>query len=193
MPISPKSVLSPKLQLIYENLLPGEDLWDLCCDHGYLGQVALASNEFNQVFFVDQVPHIIEKLEARLRKESPKSFDLDASEPSEVEASLIKQTYLLSRKAHFRNVPAELLQESLFGNVVIAGVGAYTAFAIVKSLWERQFLQAKRLILSPQRDDEKFLRWLSEMDDNFNHRYQLKSQQSVREGRRPLWVYVCGE
>jgi tRNA (adenine22-N1)-methyltransferase len=161
--------LSPKLQIIYDQLLPGEDVWDLCCDHGYLGWAALASGNFAEIHFVDRVAPIIENLKRQIIPHDP------------------------TRKARFHALGAETLQEPLTGTVVIAGVGAYTAFEILEKLWKRDLLKAKRLVLSPQRDEQKFLQWLQEFDAGFYHRYQLKNEQSVREGRRPLWVYVCGE
>lgn len=161
--------LSPKLQIIYDHLLPGEDVWDLCCDHGLLGRAALEAGGFDNVYFVDRVPHIIEKLKTRIQP-------LD-----------------LARKARFLAAPAEELQQPLTGTVVIAGVGAYTAFAILKTLWQKNLLHARRLVLSPQRDDEKLFAWLEDFGEDFSHRYQLKSKQDIREGRRSLWVYVCGD
>ena len=161
--------LSPKLQIILENLIPAEDVWDFCCDHGYLGWAALESQKFEDVFFVDQVPHIIEKLE---QKVVPLDF---------------------RKKAHFRAVPAQCLQEPVKGTVVIAGVGAYTAFEIIETLWKKDLLKARRLIVSPQRDDEKLSSWMHSLGEEFNHRYSLTNKQHVLEGRRALWVYICGQ
>jgi tRNA (adenine22-N1)-methyltransferase len=160
--------LTPKLQTIFDHLLPGEDVWDLCCDHGYLGRAALEAGTFGTVYFVDRVPHIIEKLQTEISAEER------------------------LRKARFRAADGGELQENLCGTVVIAGVGAYTAFAILKTLYHGNFLRAKRLILSPQRDEQKLLQWLNELDEKFKHRYQLRIEQVVREGRRPLWIYICG-
>lgn len=158
--------LSPRLQAIYDQLLLGEDVWDFCCDHGYLGIEALRSEKFENVFFVDQVPHIIQKLEAELFQNRNR------------------------KKAHFRATSAESLQEPVKGNAVIAGVGAFTAFKIVESLFKKDLLRVKRLIVSPQRDDEKLVLWMSQLSEDFKHRYFLKTKQQILERRRPLWVYV---
>lgn len=57
-------------------------------------------------------------------------------------------------KARYYAVPAEELDQSLGGTVVIAGVGAYTILSIVQAWESKGILQAKRLILAPQRDPD---------------------------------------
>lgn len=65
----PMLKLSRRMQYVYDHLLTGSPVWDFCCDHGYLGLNAYSSGDFPQIHFVDQVPHIIEKLESRFRKD----------------------------------------------------------------------------------------------------------------------------
>jgi tRNA (adenine22-N1)-methyltransferase len=161
--------LSPKLQIIFEHLLPGEDVWDLCCDHGLLGFQALQTGDFGVVHFVDQVPHIVQKLQIRPR------------------------TVNLASKARFLCADAATLQEVLTGTVVIAGVGAYTAFEIVKTLSQKDLLRCRRLIVSPQRDETKFIHWMADLNLLASHRYQLRSEQKSFEGRRSIAIFVFGE
>jgi tRNA (adenine22-N1)-methyltransferase len=116
--------LAPRLQTIFDALLCQEEVWDVCCDHGYVGLRALKENTFPFVHFVDQVPHIIETLP----QDSP--------------------------RAHYHPVPAEELDQVLGGSVVIAGVGAFTILSIVQSWEKRGILKAKRLILAPQKDPD---------------------------------------
>lgn len=123
------------MQLIYDHLLPGKPVWDFCCDHGYLGLNAYESGLFSEVHFVDQVPHIVANLQRRFeaeywRKDNPTRVVFHAHSGAEV-----------------RFVPS--------GTVVIAGVGAYTIAQILKALGQRGAVQADRLILGPQRDEEK--------------------------------------
>ena len=63
------SKYSNRIQTI-QSLVPKscKNIWDLCCDHGQIGEVFL--NNHN-VFFVDQVPSIIEKLRNKLTADIP--------------------------------------------------------------------------------------------------------------------------
>jgi tRNA (adenine22-N1)-methyltransferase len=126
----------PRLQLIFEQLLPGLPVWDFCCDHGYLGEAAVGSRLFPEVHFVDQVPSIIERLEKRLL------------------TKYILKNYKIKLSA------AENLQEPVFGNVIIAGVGGHTILEILQSLQQKNLLQMQRLILGPHRDEGRLLQWL---------------------------------
>jgi tRNA (adenine22-N1)-methyltransferase len=128
-------VLSERLQFMYDQLLLGQPVWDLCCDHGYLGTAAAASGHFPAVHFVDRVPQIIQRLEDRLARQS------------------------WAEKCSFKNFDAGELSEPLIGNAVIGGVGGHTLFKILKTLSSRGMLQADRLILCPQRDEEKLEEW----------------------------------
>ncbi|MFS4459567.1 SAM-dependent methyltransferase [Bdellovibrio sp. HCB2-146] len=121
--------LSPRLQTVYDHLLPGKPVWDFCCDHGYLGLNAYESGIFPEVHFVDQVPSIITNLQTRFRRRAPY---MDGH-PS---------------TAFFHAVPAEEIREQLTGNVVMLGVGAHT---IIRVLQQQNFSNVDRLILGPQK------------------------------------------
>ena len=113
--------LSPRLDLILKAGVRGEPFWDLCCDHGYLGEAALASQNFSHVYFVDQVPEIISKLKTRL--EEPEG-------------------------ASFLAISAEDISQPMRGTVSVAGIGGYN-MAKILSVWEeRGVLQASRLLLN---------------------------------------------
>jgi tRNA (adenine22-N1)-methyltransferase len=136
------SKLSPRLQLIYDQLIPGKPVWDICCDHGYLGLKAYQAGAFPQVYFVDQVDSIIEKLKTSFREEF-------------LQADFHQQAYFISSRA-------EELPREVTGTAVIAGVGAYTIFKILCTLESKSFLQAQKLILVPQRDEQKLQELLKE-------------------------------
>lgn len=124
--------LSDRLKLIFGQLLPGYAVWDICCDHGYLGLHAYQSQLFPEINFVDQVPEIIARLEQRFYREIAQSHN--------------------STTSHFWPQPGENLNLELTGNLVISGVGSYTIFQILKSLQAKNLLKAQRLILCPQND-----------------------------------------
>jgi tRNA (adenine22-N1)-methyltransferase len=154
--------LSHRLQLIFEQLLPGEPVWDLCCDHGKLGRQAVASGLFPRVCFVDSAAHLVERVRARLSAEGA-----DAS-------------------ASFFGLAAEELPEPLSGTVVAAGVGAHTLMDILRGQTKSS---PRRFVLGPQRDEEKLKIWLSE-DPDFSRRYGLKCQFSVKERGRDRQILI---
>ena len=41
------------------------DIWDVCCDHGFLGESLLALKRAKRIYLVDQLPVITHQLEAR--------------------------------------------------------------------------------------------------------------------------------
>lgn len=125
-------VLSNRLKLIFDQLLPDCAVWDICCDHGYLGLNAYQSQLFPEVNFVDQVPEIMARLEERFHRE------------------IVQTTNPTTPR--FIALSGEDLTLELTGNVVISGVGSYTIFQILKSLQTKNLLKAKRLILCPQND-----------------------------------------
>ncbi|NUN06584.1 MAG: tRNA (adenine(22)-N(1))-methyltransferase TrmK [Bdellovibrio sp.] len=160
--------LSPRLQYVYDLLLPGKPVWDFCCDHGHLGLNAFESGDFPEVYFVDQVESIIQRLRGRFEAYLPKS----------------KST----AQAHFLAASGQDIETSVCGTVVIAGVGAYTILGILQGVKEKGHLQAERLILGPQRDEEKLRQFAKEI---LGTEYEISSEYyEVTEGRRTLQLLV---
>lgn len=161
--------LSPRMQLIYDLLLPGQSVWDFCCDHGYMGLNAYESGVFPEICFVDQVPHIIEQLRQRFEKE------------------YYRENY--SSQAYFFPLPGELINKPLHGTAILAGVGAHTIFKILQCLQKNGFLHAQRIILCPQRDEEKLLEMLLEIP-KFHYKLRNEDCQIIERGRsRKLLIF----
>jgi len=114
--------LSPRLGLLLGQGLPGEDFWDVCCDHGLLGERALFEERFSRVHFVDRVPHIMAKLRDRIGEPAGSRFILSG---------------------------AEDLEENISGTVVIAGVGGFNLIKILGSWDSKKILHARRVVLNP--------------------------------------------
>jgi len=127
---------SPRLRAIYDELLPGLPVADLCCDHGYLGLNAYLSQHFPEIHFVDQVPQTMMVLENNFNQ-------------------YFKNTLNLTQ-VNFTTSDAGKIQSILTGNVVIAGVGGKNMMRILDYLNQFQILRPKRLILSPHRHQELF-------------------------------------
>ena len=101
--------LSLRLQTILNQALSGGDFWDLCCDHGLLGEHALYSKRFQKIHFVDQVPKIIDSLENRLK------------------------FYARNCSIHFHCMDASKIKKAS-GAIVIAGVGDKTMVQIIEGI-----------------------------------------------------------
>ena len=159
------SKLSPRLQLIFDFLIPGEPVWDFCCDHGYVGLNAYKSGQFPEIHFVDQVPAIIKALEERFQAQH---HDEDSAV-----------------KVFFRAQAGEDVLEPLKGSIVIAGVGAHTILKIIRTQKDRGQLNAKRLILCPQNDEKRLLTGLHEINKlGFilcNERYAMEERGRTRK------------
>ena len=163
----PKPKISPRMKIFVDNSLDGIPFWDFCCDHGYIGIHALKSERFNEVHFVDQVPHIIHRLQA-LFLQSPH----------------VKEQY----KYFFHIAAGEDLSQEVHGNCLIAGVGGTTIKIILENLMAKNILHAKRLLLSPHLDEHILIPF---MQNNLGEKYLLKEKILIQEGRRnrPLYIF----
>lgn len=161
--------LSERLTAVYENLLPSKDVWDICCDHGYLGLAAYQSQKFPKVHFVDQVPSIMEKL---------KNLFLKFESIAEIDS-----------KAIFICTAGEDLTTEVTGTVSITGIGGLNTFKILDGLSKNNFLNADRLILGPHKDNNKLLDFIQNSPQLKN--YQLINEIEVIESdiKRHLYVF----
>ncbi len=161
--------LSQRLEIVFNHLNPRQDVWDFCCDHGYLGGAAYKSQNFSNIYFVDQVDTIIQNLKVRFNK-----FVISDNNPSQV--------YFLCQSA-------ESLNHEINGTVSITGVGGLTIYKILSQLAVRKKLKADRLILGPHRDNEKLLMLISENENLKNYSLQ-KTATVLEDGRnRDLFIF----
>ena len=154
--------ISDRLRVVYDNLLEGMDVWDFCCDHGYLGGAAYKSRKFANVFFVDQVASIIENLENNFN-----TFVFDKTNPSQ---------------AHFLTEKGEKINSSVNGTLCITGVGAFVINDILHGLALNGFLNAARMILGPQRDTDKLISMIEKYEHLKN--YKLAATTEILENGR---------
>jgi tRNA (adenine22-N1)-methyltransferase len=159
---SQKTRLSERLHLVYEHLISHQDVWDVCCDHGYLGGAAYNSENFKNIYFVDQVPALIENIKTKFDK-----FIFNELNKSQV---------------FFIIESGQNIQTNVFGSVSITGVGAQVIYQILYGLLERKILKAQRLILGPHRDTEKLM-GLIQANPLFAD-YQLTARKEMTENGR---------
>ncbi len=160
--------LSQRLEIVFNHLNPRQNVWDFCCDHGYLGGAAYKSEKFSDIYFVDQVESIIENLKTRFYK-----FAYSEKNKS---------------KANFLCQSGESITQEITGTISITGVGGLTVYEILSKLSAGQNLKASRLILGPHRDDEKLLKLIS-TDLNLKN-YSLHKTETVIEDGRNRNIYV---
>ncbi len=161
--------LSRRLEIVFNHLNPRQDVWDFCCDHGYLGGAAYKSQNFPKIYFVDQVESIIENLKARFNK-----FAFDQKNQS--------QAYFLCQSG-------ESISQIITGTICVTGVGGLTIYEILSKLASARNLKANRLILGPHRDDDKLLKLISD-NQNLNTYFLFKTETVVEDGRnRHIYIF----
>lgn len=165
----PKPKFSPRMQKFVE--LADKDLpfWDFCCDHGYIGIAALLSNKFSEVHFVDQIPHIIERLKV-LFEQSPD-----------------KEKY---QNYYFHDNGGENLNLPVHGNIIIAGVGGRTIVSILSSIIKKNELYASKIILSPHLDIKLMEDFCEEYLSQLNYTFQIKYEVIEKNRTRPIYIWV---
>lgn len=155
--------LSDRLQAIYDELLPGQPVWDTCCDHGKIGLNAHESGNFPEVHCVDQVPEIIEGLRQR------------ATEYLAVSGGSFENLF-------FHSGSAANLQQQILGTFVIAGVGAHTVIEILESLLGQNNFQPSRIIVSSHNKIDFNRQWL---EQNLTKKsFNLSKHKLVNENGR---------
>jgi tRNA (adenine22-N1)-methyltransferase len=162
---SKKPKLSKRMLLFLEQAIKHKPLWDICCDHGFVGLGALR-DQFSEVHFVDQVPHIMDTLRTRLEQYPPKT----------------------DCKFSLHVIPAELIDQDIFGTCLIAGVGGLTIKNILSALIVNQKLKAQRLLLSPHTDELVLVDFISEL--SFQEKYSLKEKYLFTEGKKERSLYI---
>lgn len=157
--------LSPRMKTFLDHSLKERPLWDICCDHGYVGLGALKDGHFSEVHFVDQVPHIMKKLE-----------------------DVIKEGESFETPYFIHCLPAENLSEKILGTFLVAGVGGLTIKNIMEPLLKKELMQCERLLFSPQTDEKVLIEFLA--SDILTSAYDLKEKISIPEGKRIRSLYV---
>lgn len=148
--------LSPRFKIFIANIIPNQPFWDICCDHGHVGLEVYLSGISAEVHLVDQVPHIMKKIENFLKENE------------------------LSNGIFLHTVKAENINSPLLGTVLIAGVGGKSIKNILGELFNKNILHARRLLLSPHTDLKAFTETIE--SDQFKTRFNLTEKVALDEG-----------
>ncbi len=160
--------ISPRLQVVYDNLLEGHDVWDVCCDHGFLGGAAYESRRFANIYFVDQVASIINRVKVTFE-----TYVFKTDNPS---------------KAFFFAESGEQIKTIVTGNLCIAGVGAHVINDILCGLAKNEKLAAQRIILGPHRDEEKLEKMLAV--NELLSQYKMSAKKEMQENGRNRIFFI---
>lgn len=154
--------LSPRLQTMVDQLKAPFEVWDLCCDHGLVGQVAYSMGCFQKIFFVDKVPHIMNWLEQ----------------------DFLDRFGFKKRPAKVKFMAEDATDMRLPGvgaNIVIGGVGAF----LINRILERIALGPRlRLVLAPNKNPHLV------KDKALSQGFILVKEILVLEEGRERWVLV---
>ncbi|WP_394246381.1 tRNA (adenine(22)-N(1))-methyltransferase [Vibrio profundi] len=150
-----------------------DQIWDCCCDHGFLGVNLLAANKSSVVHFVDIVPSLMNKLEEKLQRFFPQTH-LSEKQPDSSESSATSRW-----ETHCMNV-AELPLAAHSGRhlIIIAGVGGDLTLDLVRDIQSSNPGLALDFLLCPVHQHHMVREGL----DRLNH--GLIKECLVEENRR---------
>ncbi|RYF50344.1 MAG: methyltransferase domain-containing protein [Cytophagaceae bacterium] len=130
--------LTKRMNAIVGYVRPDSTVFDICCDHGLMGLLALAQRNDSEVVFVDQSERALAAVRESLK-------DLDPS--------LAARAKVLCTAAETIVVPESP------SDFIIAGVGTHTVISIIDHLFSKD-LSTHRLILAPQQKSQPLRRYL---------------------------------
>ena len=169
-------MLSTRLQIIYDRILPGQPLWDIGCDHGYVGLQALGNGLCSEVHLVDRSPPAIAKL-----------HDQVAERWSDGPAKGLRIWH--SDAEH------DLLPVAR-GTVVMAGVGNFTVLRIMARVFAGKVPTGVRLVVACTLKEELLrvqlgrLGWCLQHEELYGeagHMRQVLAWESKGESAQPFW------
>jgi tRNA (adenine22-N1)-methyltransferase len=134
---------------------PYQEIWDLCCDHGFLGMALLDKQAANKLHFVDQLPVITEPLSKVLKQYPSQCYQVHTCPAEQISINAAKKTL-----------------------VIIAGVGGETVIDILEALASHNTLSNVELLLSPANSTYELRTYLREKQ------FGLIKEAAVFERRR---------
>jgi tRNA (adenine22-N1)-methyltransferase len=155
--------ISPRLQAILDITdQPYDQIWDTCCDHGYLGEAYLQRNQGRRVHFVDRVEALMCQIDQRLS-----SIDnIFAQSKWQIHCIDVKQLNLASGQTHL---------------VVVAGVGGDLCADIVEAIMTKHPTHDIDWILCPVHKHETLRKKLLSLHLNMVNESLVKDKGRIYE------------
>lgn len=138
------------------------DIWDCCCDHGFLGAELVKRKAANYVHFVDSVPQICQRLEQNLSRHLPYTSAGSTSQ----------------WQVHCVDVAKLELKHNGTQLVIIAGVGGELCIDLLKGILSKNPKRDFELILCPVHYQYELRQFLQD------HNFGLIDEQLVEENQR---------
>ena len=176
--------LSPRLQALFDVVERVQqhdrydNVWDCCCDHGYLGIKVLSEGCCETVYFVDQIPHITQDLEGKL-----------SSYPMSRYAVITKDAGALEFSSNQRHL------------VILAGVNGKSAISIVNTIMANHAHEQIDFLLCPTNAQYDVREYLLEQDFSLafemivadkKHQYEVIYVRAKIESTRHKNVSLIG-
>jgi tRNA (adenine22-N1)-methyltransferase len=168
--------LSARLQMIWDCLPPDQPLWDIGCDHGYLGLRAHHDGLCSAVHLVDRSPIVTDKLHRQVQELWPDG-------PGE-------GLQIWQHDAASEQLPVT------GGTVVLAGLGIWTILRVLSRTFSGAVPAGVRLVLAAIMEEE-LLRlhlcrqgWRLQHEELYaeaGHVRQLLVWESTGEEALPFW------
>ena len=166
----PSPKLTIRMRSFIDHAIPHAPFWDVCCDHGYVGIKALVSSQFTVVHFVDQVPHIMKRLQTLIYQNR------------ELRSEHQYQLHVCS---------GEEINSNVEGTLLVAGVGGLTMKNILNALIDKDHLQCDRILLSPLTDEKVIVEFI--MSEFFQGLYSVDDKKLLPEGKRERPLYILNK
>ena len=102
--------IGPRLQAIADIILTQQCInhydvvWDCCCDHGYLGIHLLNEKLAAKVYFVDQVPHIMQRLTPKLSDYNDDQYSVYCTDVAKITLNPIQRHVLVLAGISAKNI-----------------------------------------------------------------------------------------
>ena len=167
--------LRPRLLRVLSYIRTGDVLWDIGCDHGYLGMRALLEKNLRGLVCVDRSPSVIDGLKERMALENL---------PPSVRGHVLSRLPDYAQK-DIRIICADaahLPSQTVSGTVVLAGMGARAILRILDNFVFPNWEENTQLLLLPNAEAPL-------LEDAFSHRKNNLKQESVEDGKRSFLLY----
>ena len=167
--------LRPRLARVLSYIRSGDTLWDIGCDHGYLGMRALLEKNLTGLICIDRSPAAIKKLKHKMA--------LENLAPA-VRGHVLRRLPDYERQ-NIRVVCADaatLPAERVHGTVVLAGMGARSILRILNGFVFPNWAVQTQLLMLPNAERPLLENTFTEIKIELH-------QESIDDGKRRFFLY----